>query len=382
MPDVPITVFYKGSEHMRFGIWHIGTFTGIPVKVHFTFLLVFALFAFPNVGREGFWSTFLWDSLFLVLLFTCVILHEFGHALMARRFGVGTREIVVLPIGGLALLDRLPEKPVQELFIALAGPAVNFAIALILSLYFVAFPLEDLLPYRYSAVSGAPVFAHPKLIVPFLVATNILLGIFNLLPAFPMDGGRVLRALLAVRMKRVRATHIASVTGQLFAIGFVVFSFYLSSPLMGIIGLFIFLAARRELKVAKTGEFLSTTMLRQTELPLIPVTLLDGMPLGKALAVFPPGHDLPLPVIDADGNVVGVADQGNILKIVGIGGADHPISSAASGKYVVLPSTATLQDAVEAIEDDTTIVVIHEDGSPLSVLTRASLGQLISASSA
>ena len=167
---------------------------GIQLRIHITFLLLIAWIAFAYYTQGGS-SAAVGGVLFILLLFGCVVLHEFGHALAGKAFGINTPDITLLPIGGVARLERIPDEPVQELVIAAAGPAVTALIAL-------------------GAFIGGGSWDYPpttKTSIPDLLFTmNVVLLLFNLLPAFPMDGGRVLRALLATRMSYARATQIAA----------------------------------------------------------------------------------------------------------------------------------------------------------------------------
>src|SRR5512142_2192383 len=194
--------------------WKIARFWGIDIYMHVTFLLIVLWVAFSYWVEFHNWNAVLGGIVFILLLFACVVLHEYGHALTARRFGVRTRDITLYPIGGVARLERTPEKPVEELWVAIAGPAVTLAIAIALFLVLAA---TGSLPTLQSLT-----LASGSLIMR-LFAVNVLLFVFNLLPAFPMDGGRVLRALLAMRMDYVRATQIAAGVGQAmaFIFGFV-----------------------------------------------------------------------------------------------------------------------------------------------------------------
>ena len=193
------------------GTWsmRVGSLLGIPIRVHFTFVLLLLWFGTVSSGQG---QGFLGGVVFMLLLFGCVVLHELGHATMARRFGVETREIVLYPIGGVARLERIPSGK-AELLIALAGPAVN---ALLAGLLF------GWLMVRQVRAPGSPMelLTDAPLVWQMLTA-NLTLFFFNLIPAFPMDGGRVLRALLAMSMDYVRATRIAATIGQMMAIVFV-----------------------------------------------------------------------------------------------------------------------------------------------------------------
>jgi Zn-dependent protease len=218
----------------------IATIAGIEVRIHLTFLLLLGWiwFTYYQVGglpgaTQG--------VLFTLALFACVLLHEFGHAFAARAFGISTPDITLLPIGGVARLSRIPDKPWQELVVAVAGPLVNVVIALVLlSVVHVRSgvdQLEDLESPRAELLSQ-------------LVSVNVMLIVFNMIPAFPMDGGRVLRALLAMKLPYLRATQIAAWIGQAVAIVFVVLGL-LGRPLLMFIGFFIFMGAQQEAHMAK-----------------------------------------------------------------------------------------------------------------------------------
>src|SRR5262245_45887040 len=226
----------------------IGSAFGIGLYLHWTFLIV-PLLVIWSTWRGGIDDVLLGTGL-TAGLFGCVLLHELGHALMARRFGIGTRDITLYPIGGVARLERMSERPVEELLIALAGPAVNVVIALLLFAglsILEPFSFEDHLPGLLGeSFLGA------------LMIINITLVVFNLIPAFPMDGGRVLRALLATRLGLVRATQIAAGLGSALALGFFVlglglvgpvqvFGLVLGGPMTMLIGIFVYFAGQQEL---------------------------------------------------------------------------------------------------------------------------------------
>ena len=199
--------------------WKIGRAFGIGIYVHWTFLLLLGFVAYQGWGDdEG--SGPLHAAVMLVLLFTCVVLHELGHAQMARRFGVGTRDITLYPIGGVARLERMPEKPWEELCIAVAGPAVNVVIAAILLI-----PLVLTVGGPAGVTAELFQFARGSYLIDLLQA-NIFLVLFNMLPAFPMDGGRVLRALLVIPFGRLKATRIAATIGVIFAFLFALSAVY------------------------------------------------------------------------------------------------------------------------------------------------------------
>ncbi len=224
---------------------------GIPVRIHWTFLLLLAWVIYDGGTQGGSLAAGLAAAALTIAIFACVLAHEFGHILVARAFGVGTRDVTLLPIGGVATLDRIPDRPTEELAIAIAGPAVNVVIvALLVPFLLVA------VPGGFSVDSAEK--AGP--LVGFLakVATiNIFLVLFNALPAFPMDGGRVLRAVLALMMDHVKATTVAAAIGQLLAIGLGVLAVVTKQPLLVILALFVFNGARSEAASAKVRRVLS-----------------------------------------------------------------------------------------------------------------------------
>src|SRR5512145_2151069 len=171
--------------------WKLGRFAGIDVFVHATFLLLLAWVGYSQWLDSRDWGEVLKGILFILALFLCVVLHEYGHALTARKYGIKTRDITLYPIGGVARLERLPDKPIEELWVALMGPAVNVVIAAGLFAYL--YLTNSLVPLTDLTVASGNILAR-------LMAVNISLVLFNLLPAFPMDGGRVLRAILALKM--------------------------------------------------------------------------------------------------------------------------------------------------------------------------------------
>lgn len=220
------------------------TLAGIRIEVHVTFLLMVAGLAIFQSGT----TPPLLTVGELLLLFLCVVLHELGHALAARRYGIQTREIILLPIGGVARLERMPEKPIQEVVVALAGPGVNVILATGLAATLVAMGVTP-----EQAIERAD-----NGLLEFLLFANIAMLLFNLVPAFPMDGGRVLRALLAMTMPYARATRIAAQVGQGFALLFAVFGvFVLRSPVMVFIALFVFMAAGEERALVQTRASLA-----------------------------------------------------------------------------------------------------------------------------
>ncbi|HMP96623.1 MAG TPA: site-2 protease family protein [Kiritimatiellia bacterium] len=207
---------------------------GIPLIVHWSFLLILGWSGYQGYGIGG-WRGGLFTITLTLLLFVCVVLHELGHALMARRYGILTRSITLLPIGGVAALDRIPRRPIQELLIAVAGPLVN--VLIMAALYPLTGWPADFFVFRGLWGVG--------LMLELLFYVNLVMVVFNLIPAFPMDGGRIVRSLLALVVSYERATAIASVLGQVLALGMVAAGFYWN-PFLILIGIMIFFGARKE----------------------------------------------------------------------------------------------------------------------------------------
>ncbi len=281
--------------------WKIGEFSGIGVYIHATFLLLIGWIVFSHILQGDPWLQAIAGVAFILALFACVVLHEFGHALTAQHYGIRTRDITLLPIGGVARLERMPEEPKQELWVALAGPAVNVVIA---ALLFVALgvmgalePLE-----RLSVTSGS--------FLERLMVVNISLVLFNLIPAFPMDGGRVVRALLALRMEYTRATQIAASLGQTIAFLFGFIGLF-TNPFLVFIALFVWIGAAQEasmvqMKSSLGGIPVSRAMLTEFR------TLAPEDTLARAIEMLLAGsqHDFPI----SDGaRVVGILTRNDLV---------------------------------------------------------------------
>ncbi|MBK7429081.1 MAG: site-2 protease family protein [Saprospiraceae bacterium] len=226
---------------------------GIPVKIHWTFGLLFLYVGYIGVRHGMPWQSTLLYGLFVICLFICVVLHELGHALMARRFNVKTVDIILSPIGGVARLTHLPSNPKQEFLIAIAGPLVNVAIAILVGIIIFGFGID----YSQFLVEREEVTILPGDFLPLLLVMNIVLFFFNLIPAFPMDGGRVLRALLSMRWSRVSSTLIAVRIGQILAVLFVLGGLWMEQFVLPFIGVFIYLSAANELKHVRMDDYLS-----------------------------------------------------------------------------------------------------------------------------
>jgi Zn-dependent protease/CBS domain-containing protein len=280
----------------------LGRFAGIDVYVHVTFLLLLGWIALIYWQETHTLSGVASGLALILMLFLCVVLHEYGHALTARRFGIGTRSITLLPIGGVALLESMPKDPRQEIVVALAGPAVNLAIAAVLYLLLLAGARPGAL-FAFDTSSEG--------LLPGLFAANLLLAVFNMLPAFPMDGGRVLRALLAMRMDRVRATRVAARVGQALAVGLALLGLY-GNPMLILIAAFVWIGAGAEAGAVEVDARLSRRTAGRAMITEFR-TLAPGDPLSHAVDLTLSGTQKDFPVLDDD-RLVGVLTQAAILR--------------------------------------------------------------------
>jgi Zn-dependent protease len=244
--------------------WKLGDIAGIGVYIHWSFWILPAWILFSTLSGGGGLVAGISAVVFVFAVFGCVILHEVGHALAARHYRIGTRDITLYPIGGVARLVRMPSCPSQELAIALAGPAVNVAIALaLLAMVLLAGSGPQV---AFLNLSGGSAFLLN------LMWVNVALVVFNLLPAFPMDGGRVLRAFLAMQLPYVTATTIAARAGQVIAVTLGLIGLFTGGMLL-FVALFVFLAAQAELTMAR-----AQSVVRE----LAPTTLSFGQPAARA----------------------------------------------------------------------------------------------------
>ncbi len=336
------------------------------VRVHLTFLLLLVWIAAGGYLVGGVASAVA-SSVFIVLLFGCVVLHELGHALVARRFGVRTPSITLLPIGGVARLERIPDKPREELAIALAGPAVNIVLAAVFFLI-----LRGAVPARWLE-PNAPVTA---LLVQLAVA-NVVLAVFNLLPAFPMDGGRVLRALLALRLGHARATHVAARVGQGMAFAFGIFGL-LYNPFLLFIALFVYIGAVAEESGEQMQQAARSLLAGEAAVTRF-ATLSPTSRLEDALESLVHTSQHLFPVVDGGGSLRGILTQEAIVRASGERGPDTPVIDLMIRDVPRIAPRASLSDALGRLQDRETpaVAVVDAAGGLRGMITRESLGQLM-----
>jgi Zn-dependent protease/CBS domain-containing protein len=345
--------------------WKLGTFSGIAVYVHATFALLLGavLAAHVFVGR-GLMSA-LTGVLFIVLIFLCVVLHEFGHALMAKRFGIETRDITLYPIGGVARLERIPRNPRQELLIAIAGPLVNVVIAasLALGLYISQGPL-----------TVASVMQPSGDLILNLLATNVLLVVFNLLPAFPMDGGRVLRAVLAERMDYGRATHIAARIGQAMAFLFGYAGLY--NPVMFFIAFFVYVGAQEEAAAVQAEIAFRGVPVREAMMSRF-ATLSPDDRLGRAVEQLLSGAQHDFPVV-ADGHMVGLLTRQALVSALGERGPESPIAAAMQPAPAPILPWDSLESTFQRMrESEVQTIPVERDGVLIGLVTLENIAEFL-----
>jgi Zn-dependent protease len=344
----------------------LGKLLGIDIYLHFTFLLLLAFLGFSYWQATQNVAATLQGVAFIVALFGCVVLHELGHALMARRYGIKTRDITLLPIGGIARLEQMPEKPMQELWVALAGPAVNVAIAAVLFVGLAA--TGGLTSLEGISVTGGSFWQR-------LMGLNIFLVAFNLLPAFPMDGGRVLRALLFTRLGRRRATAIAANVGQGMAILLGIVGF-LRDPVLIFIAIFVYLGAQAEAGSVEMQSALEGLRVRDAMMTRFR-TLAAQDPLAKAVQELLAGSQQDFPVLEND-QPVGILRRNDLVKALAEGRREALVAEAMCRDCATVDEAAPLKPAVESMHArQCAAVPVVAGGRLVGLLTLENISEMI-----
>jgi Zn-dependent protease/CBS domain-containing protein len=346
---------------------NIGTIAGTAVRVHVTFLLflgwIFAA-SWVSGGPEAAWQ----GLVFLVLLFACVVAHEFGHIFTARAFGISTPDVTLLPIGGVARLERIPEQPYEEFLVAIAGPLVNVAIAGALILVAGA---------HLNASDLSAVESPGTSMIDRLAAVNLFLAVFNMIPAFPMDGGRVLRALLATRLGFVRATEIAAFIGQgvAFALGFIGL---FANPMLIFIAIFVYLAASSEaqlvaIRAMSRGVPVSAAMVTQY------ATLTPEAHVDEAVQTLLRTSQGEFPVVDAAGKPVGLLGRGDLIRALKERGPDARVADAMTATVPTVGHRSCLEDAFRLLQEKSAPAVAVVDGADrlVGLVTSETVGEML-----
>lgn len=345
--------------------WKVGRLFGIPVYLHTTFLLLMGFILLARWRDGGDLVAAVGAVLFILAIFATVVLHELGHALTARRFGIRTKDITLLPIGGIARLERMPDVPRHELWVALAGPAVNLVIAAVV--------------FSISTLAGTyPVLGLPTAVlgtVDRFIAINVWLAVFNLIPAFPMDGGRVLRALLAERTDYVRATRIAASLGQGIALIFGVVGF-LYNPFLVFIALLVWIGASGESLAVQTRSVLAgipVTHAMMTDFR----TLDAGEPLQRAVALVLAGAQRDFPVTE-NGRLAGVLTRDALVSALAKGHADRPVGQVMSREFQTADAHELLDGAFQRLQGcQCHVLPVLQRGQVVGLLTPENVGEFI-----
>lgn len=349
---------------------YIGNFSGIKVFIHWTFLLLL-VWIFLMYARMGHgWQAGFWGVVYILALFACVVLHEFGHALTAKRFNIKTRDITIYPIGGVARLEKLPDKPGEELLVAFAGPAVNIVIAFVLWIYL---KLTGTMP-ELETLRNTTDLQNPPFIFN-LFATNIALVVFNLIPAFPMDGGRVLRALLAFKMDHAKATRIAAVIGQVLAAVFVFFGFLYNIWLV-FIGLFIYFGAGTESAYETTKKLLSGFTVADVLIKKF-TTLSPDDSLDRAAHVLLEGQEQEF-LVTMNEDVIGILTRKQLIYGLSTLGKSASIANVMQKDFITLSPEMDLQDVYTTMLTNVyNVYPVKENSRLIGIIDKDNVTELI-----
>ncbi|MFT7622016.1 MAG: Zn-dependent protease/CBS domain-containing protein [Myxococcota bacterium] len=344
----------------------LGTLAGIQIRVHATFLLLVPWIIWRALSVGGGVVEVLEGLLLVAVLFFIVVLHELGHSLMARRFGIETRDIILLPIGGVARLESMPSKPWPQLLIAVAGPAVNAVLAVVL---FGA----ALVVHGRSGLHPASV--QMGLILPTLAWINVVLCLFNLLPAFPMDGGRVLRAVLAFFTRDESATRIAGRIGQGIGFGFVVLGL-MANPMLTLIGVFVMFGAGAEIKNARIGALLEGITV--SDAMATDVRMVTGdTPLEHAFEILAHGFQSDMPVVGGDGEYLGMVTHSDLVQAIATRGGHVPIAAIVRPPGGSAAPGEPLAEVLSRVSSGAPAVPVLVDGQLCGLLTARKATQML-----
>jgi Zn-dependent protease/CBS domain-containing protein len=350
--------------------WRLGRVAGIPIYVHWTFLILIAWVLIDCWTRSHDPWTALAGVAFVTALFGCIVLHELGHALMARRFGVKTSDITLLPIGGVARLQRIPERPQQELLVALAGPAVNVVIVLVLYFVFgVRFPKPTSDTKQLIEIN----------FFPTLMAFNLFMVLFNMLPAFPMDGGRVLRAGLALRLPYARATRLAASVGQFMAIVFGLLGLSVGNPFLLLIALFVWIGAESEAVQVEEKFLLKDVPVRTSMLTDFRTVSRDDT-LAHAAELLLAGTQQDFPVVSHDGSrLEGVLTRSNLMKGLARGGPGARVADYEHADLLSVEADSSLSEAVSRLREGGhgPCLQVVDHGQTVGLLTLENVAELL-----
>jgi len=347
--------------------WKLIRVAGIDVYIHATFFILIIWIGLSYWQVEGNLAAVFNGIGFILALFACVVLHEFGHALTAKRYGISTQSITLLPIGGVAAMERMPEDPKQEIAVALAGPAVNLVIAFILWLWLAA--TNMLVLSDELSLTGGPFIER-------LMMLNIVLAVFNLVPAFPMDGGRVLRAALALRMDHNRATQAAAKIGQGLALWLGLMGL-LYNPFLIFIALFVWIGAAAEAGIEQVKSTLSGMSVGRAMLTEFEV-LTSHDNLSKAIELTLACSQKDFPVLD-DGDMIGVLTQADMLRGLQEQGEQARISDWMQREVQSADIDEPLEKVLQRLQNcQCRLLAVTEAGRLVGIINLDNIMELIS----
>jgi Zn-dependent protease/CBS domain-containing protein len=341
---------------------------GIKISIHWTFLLLIAWVVIIDVQQGLNFQQIMLSVLFILTLFVCVVLHELGHSLAAIKFGSEVRSITLLPIGGMANIRKIPEKPMQELIMTVAGLAVNVVIALILLGILLTRGGLDLEQMDFKTIT-------PRNFLTMLMFVNLFVVFFNLIPAFPMDGGRILRALFSMRMNRLKATRWAKNTGQFFAVAFVMAGLFLN-PFLVVIGVFVFIGASAEYNLMKLGEsikaYSASDAMITDYMELAPEETLE-----KAAETLVHHHENGF-VVAANGRIEGILTSNDIIKGLSNNDRGTTVREIMNADYETVAPDASLQEVFQMIQTrKIAIIPIVKNGRIKGIIDKDNIHQFI-----
>ncbi|MCH9698252.1 MAG: site-2 protease family protein [Gammaproteobacteria bacterium] len=346
--------------------WKIAKLADIDVYVHATFFILIGWIALRYWLIEGNIAAVFNGVAFILALFGCVVLHELGHALTARRYGIGTRDIMLLPIGGVASLEGMPEDPKQEIAVALAGPAVNVLIVCVV--WLILGVTENITDVTELSLTHGSFLER-------LMMLNIFLAVFNLIPAFPMDGGRVLRALLAMTMNSTRATHTAGNIGQFIALG-LGFLGLLYNPFLILISLFVWIGASAEMEMATIKSSLSGITVGQAMVKDFQ-TLNPDDQLARAVELTLSGSQKDFPVL-ANRQIVGFITQTQLLKGLQTEGDQTHVVTWMQDNIEVIDYHEELEKVLQHLESsETRILAVTRNGEFAGLINLDNIMELV-----
>lgn len=351
---------------------NLGTIAGTTVRVHFTFLLLLVWIWLTHYQIGG--TPAAWEGVaFIIAVFACVVLHEFGHIVAARYFDISTPDITLFPIGGVARLERMPEEPGQEFVIAVAGPLVNVAIAALI------FALLG----GSAGVEQMAGIEDPRMnFLARLAGVNVFLVLFNMIPAFPMDGGRILRAALASRLSWSRATQIAATIGQglAFVFGFVGL-FY--NPLLIFIGIFVYLAAAAEAQNAQIREVATSVLVGDVMITEF-ARLERSATLDEAIEMLLATTQHDFPVTDSAGRLEGLVTRNDMIRTLKEKGPAEPVVSAMRNDIPKIHYRKSLEESLRLMQQANVpaIAVVDNSDRLVGLMTHETIGEMLMVRSA